>query len=83
MRQVLDFAEQVARQQNGGAVFREGADEGSHGQGDIGVEPVGRLVQQEQGGGAEQRASDVQPLLHAAGKLLKGSRRRIGEFHTG
>ena len=31
VRQILDFAQQVARQQNGGTVFRERTDEGTHG----------------------------------------------------
>ena len=59
VRQVLNLAQQMTRQQNGGAVFRQRSDEGTHGQGDIGVESVGRLVQQEQSGGAEQGAGNM------------------------
>ena len=73
----------MARQQNGGTFIRQRPDEGTHGQGDIGVEPVGWLIQQEQGGGAEQGAGNMQALLHAAGELLDGPRGGVGEFYTG
>ena len=59
VRQVLNLAQQVARQQNGGTFICQRSDEGTHGQGDIGVEPVGRLIQQEQSGGAEQGAGNM------------------------
>lgn len=83
MRQVLNLAQQVARQQNGGTFICQRSDEGTHGQSDIGVEPIGRLIQQEQSGGAEQGAGNMQALLHAAGKLLDGPCRCVGEFYAG
>ena len=59
VRQILNFAQQVARQQNGGTVFCEGTDQGTHRQCDIGVETVRWLIQQEQGGGAEHGAGNM------------------------
>ena len=59
VRQILNFAQQVARQQNGGTVFCQRTDQGTHRQRDIGIEPVGRLIQQEQSGGAERSAGNV------------------------
>ena len=65
-RDLLDLAEQVARNEQGGAVrFGQAAEQGAHVANAFGIEAVGRLVEDQQPRAAEQGAGDRQPLAHA------------------
>jgi hypothetical protein len=62
---LLDLGEQVRRDEHRAAVGGELADEGAHLPGALRVEPVGRLVEDEQVAGPQQRGGKAEALLHA------------------
>ena len=62
---LVDLAEQVARDEDGGALGGELADEVPHLAGALRVEAVGRLVEHQQVARHEQRVGDREPLAHA------------------
>ena len=62
---LLELAEVVGRHQHGAARAGQRADQRPHLAHALGVEAVGRLVEDQQVGVAEQRGGDAEPLLHA------------------
>jgi len=65
--QLLHLDHQVGGEQDGQALGGEVAHEPPHVAHATGVEAVGRLVEQQQPGPAQQRAGQPQPLAHALG----------------
>ena len=61
----LDLAQQVRGQQHGPAAVGEVAQQRAHPAHALGVEPVGRLVEDQHLRVADQRVRDPQPLAHA------------------
>src|SRR6478735_3150383 len=64
---LLHLGQQVARDEDRGAVRRERRDEAAHLASSLWVKAVRRLVEHEQLPGPEQRGGDGQPLAHAQG----------------
>src|SRR5580693_3544632 len=65
---LLDLAEQVGGDHDGDAELRpDPLDEVEHGGAPGRIEPVGRLVEQQQPGVADQGLGQLDPLLHAGG----------------
>ena len=62
---LLDLGEQVAGDEHRGAVGGQRPDQRAHLAGALRVEAVGRLVEDEQVAGCEQRRGDGEPLPHA------------------
>src|SRR6516165_7007954 len=62
---LLDLGEQVRGDEHGGAVGGDLPDQRTHFPGALRVEPVGRLVQDDQLARPQQARGDGQPLLHA------------------
>ena len=64
----LDLAEEVGRHEDRHAeLVADTADEGEHLVATVGVEAVGRLVQDEQAWVVDERLRELDPLLHAGG----------------
>ena len=72
----LDLAQQVRGQQHGAAAVGEVAQQVAHPADALGVEAVGRLVEDQDLGVAEQRVRDPEPLAHAQRVLAHALARR-------
>ena len=62
--QLLDLGEQMAGEENGHSFCGEALDQVAHVTDPAGVEPVGRLVQDQQPGLAQERDGEPEPLAH-------------------
>ena len=69
----------MAGQQHRPAGVGEGAQQAAHPADPLRVQTVGRLVEHEHGGVADERDPDAEPLAHAVGEAGDALARRIGE----
>ncbi len=65
---LLDLAEDVRRHKYGASLVGETSHQQAHPADALGVESVGRLVEDEGAGVAEERVGDAEPLTHAEGE---------------
>ena len=78
---LLHLGEQVRGDEHGGAVGGDLPDQRAHLAGPLRVEPVRRLVQDDQLARAQQARGDGQPLLHAQGVVAVPLLRRREQAH--
>ena len=78
----LDLAQQVAGQQHGAAARGEVLQQDPHPADALGVEAVGRLVQDQGRRVAEEGGADAEPLTHAERVLPDQAPLRAGEAHS-
>ena len=74
-----DLCQHVAREQDRAAGGREVAQRVTQPADAVGVEPVGRLVEDQDLGVAEQRAGEAEALAHALGEAADAALGRVGQ----